>query len=60
MDDYGHYGKGTEGYVHYMQEVDKSGGGGGGGNKGRWTLGKVIVVILFIYALLQDIASWCH
>ena len=31
-DDYGYFGKGTEGYVHYMQAFDESNKGGGGGS----------------------------
>lgn len=35
-DDYGYFGKGTEGYVHYMQAVEENSGkkGGGGGKRG--------------------------
>lgn len=29
--DYGYFGKGINGYVHYMQAVDESNKGGGGG-----------------------------
>ena len=29
-DDYGYFGKGTEGYIHYMQAVNESNKGGGG------------------------------
>ena len=32
-DDYGYFGKGIDGYVHYMQAVNESNKGGGGGPK---------------------------
>lgn len=32
-DDYGYFGKGIDGYVHYMQAVGDSNKGGGGGSK---------------------------
>lgn len=32
-DDYGHFGKGTEGYIHYMQAFNESNNGGGGGKR---------------------------
>ncbi len=49
MRDYGYFGKGTEGYMHYMiahNNVYGSGGGGGGGNGGclEFLLQAVIVI----------------
>lgn len=32
-DDYGYFGKGTTGYVHYMQAFNRNNGSGGGGRK---------------------------
>ena len=32
--DYGYFGKGTTGYVHYMQAFNRSFGNGGGSNGG--------------------------
>ena len=34
-DDYGYFGKGTTGYVQYMEAYNRSHGGGGGGRKPR-------------------------
>ncbi len=51
-DDYSYFGKGTEGYIHYMQAQDeisgKKRGGGGrrGGNGG--CLGTLLVICLLV------------
>lgn len=31
--DYGYFGKGTEGYIHYKKTFDRTYGSGGGGNR---------------------------
>ena len=62
-DDYGFYGKGFEGYSHYMQEFDGSNKGSSGGgprkNKnGNNNAGGCIVIIvlaLLIYAIVKAI-----
>lgn len=61
IDDYGHYGKGTEGYIHYKQETDKyTGGGGGGPNRGGGgvSTGTIVVLIgLFLLTIIEACAS---
>ena len=58
-DDYGYFGKGTEGYVHYMQAFNESNKGGGGGSRppsGGGCLSAIIklsVAALIIYALIS-------
>lgn len=49
--DYGYFGKGTEGYIHYMQAQEeisgkKGGGGKRGGNGG--CLGTLLVICLLV------------
>jgi hypothetical protein len=58
--DFGFYGKGIDGYVHYKQsyeEINKNGGGGGGspgnGGKGKW--GLVILAALVLLWILNSI-----
>lgn len=51
-DDYGYFGKGTEGYIHYMQAQEeisgkKGGGGKRGGNGG--CLGTLLVICLLVF-----------
>lgn len=53
--DFGHYGSGLEGYVHYMEEAGKpgkrgggSGGGPGGGGGGTSVIISLIVLIIVI------------
>lgn len=56
--DYGYFGKGPEGYVHYMQAVNEAQKSGGGGrrpprNSGCLTaITGVIAAVLFIALLL--------
>lgn len=55
--DFGPYGKGTTGYIHYMQafkESQKSGGSGGGASGNSECL-TVRFVILAIYGILSII-----
>ena len=51
-DDYGYFGKGTTGYVHYMQAFKRNNNGGGKKPHGKSgclsTLLVLIVVVLFI------------
>lgn len=53
-DDYGYFGKGLTGYVHYTEAHKRiyGGGGGGGGGKGSGGGWVRIFLILFILNLL--------
>lgn len=58
--DYGPYGKGLDGYVHYMQAFNESEKGGGGGGKrpsGGGCLGSVIMVLGIIGGVLLFVAT---
>lgn len=47
--DYGYFGKGTEGYIHYMQAQEEiSGKKGGGGKRGGGCLGTLLVICLLV------------
>ena len=47
-DDYGYFGKGITGYVHYNEAVKRSSGGGGGGGCSTTVLVLVILMILYV------------
>jgi len=57
--DFGYFGKGVEGYIHYMQAQDetgdggkrvkKSGSGGDGGGDGSL---KIVIIALSVIAIL--------
>lgn len=51
-DDYGHYGKGTTGYVHYTQAQK---GGGSGIGCGSWA--EIIGVAIILFWILGAIGS---
>lgn len=55
-DDYGYFGRGLTGYVHYTEALkDIHGGGGGGGGKGSgggWTRVFLILLILNVLYIL--------
>ena len=55
-DDYGYFGKGTEGYIHYMQAQGessrKNGGGGKRGGNGGCLSTLLILCVLVIAPLL--------
>jgi hypothetical protein len=46
-DDYGYFGKGTEGYIHYMQAQDEISGKkrGSGGKRGGGCLQTMLVIL---------------
>lgn len=46
--DYGYYGKGTTGYVHYKQDFDRNYGHEGGGGSNGGCLGAFFGPILFL------------
>ncbi|MEI6579366.1 MAG: hypothetical protein WCN92_07860 [Eubacteriales bacterium] len=55
---FGFYGKGVDGYVHYKQsfdEINKNGGGGncspGNGGKGKWGFAAVAGFLLSLWIL---------
>jgi hypothetical protein len=49
QDDFGHFGKGLDGYAHYMEEADGSGKGGGGRGPGSFG-GYLTCLLLFLLA----------
>jgi len=53
-DDYGYFGKGTEGYIHYMQSFNHNFGKGGGGKRpsGGGCLTQILCVIAVVVILL--------
>ena len=54
-EDYGPYGSGLDGYVHYMQAVDESQKGGGGGrgpSSNGGCLTSAISVMAFVFILV--------
>jgi hypothetical protein len=53
-DDYGYFGKGITGYVHYNEAMKNSGGGGGGGggSRGGCLTVMIISVVLVIGVLV--------
>lgn len=59
--DYGPYGKGLDGYVHYMQAFNEEEKRGGGGGKkppgGGGCLGSVIMVLGIIGGVLLFVAT---
>lgn len=50
--DYGHFGKGIEGYSHYVQSLEDKGKGGGGGGRGGGNEGCAAYIISFIAIVL--------
>ena len=60
-DDYGPYGSGLDGYVHYAQAVDESqkgGGGGGGTSSNGGCLTSVISVMAFVFMVVALIVHF--
>jgi hypothetical protein len=58
--DFGYFGKGIDGYVHYMQAFDESNKGGGGGKKptsGSGCLTALIQVVAGLVIIGAVIAS---
>ncbi len=57
-DDYGYFGKGTEGYVHYMQAVEESSGkkGNGGGKRGGGCLQTMLLAFCLLVLLCAFVA----
>ena len=53
-DDYGYFGKGITGYVHYNEATKRGSGGGRGSGSGCLTL---ILTVLGIAALIVCIAG---
>ena len=54
-DDYGPYGSGLDGYVHYTQAVDESQKGGGGGrgpSSNGGCLTSIISVMAFVFIVV--------
>ncbi|MEN6339247.1 MAG: hypothetical protein ABFD03_03895 [Clostridiaceae bacterium] len=51
--DYGYFGKGTEGYIHYMQAQDETSGKkrGGGGRSGGGCLQTVLLALCLLVLL---------
>lgn len=59
-DDYGYFGKGTEGYIHYMQAQDEISGkkSGGGGKRGSGCLQAMLVTLCLPVMLVVFIVSF--
>ena len=58
MDDYGYFGEGITGYVHYTEAMKRnSGGGGGGGGNGGGGCGSTLIAILVVLGVLYMIGS---
>ena len=54
-DDYGYFGKGTTGYVHYMESFNRNNGGGkqpGGGRSGCLSTLVVLAVVVLCMHLI--------
>lgn len=45
-DDYGYFGKGTTGYVHYMESFNRNNGGGGKRPSGKSGCMTTLVLLL--------------
>ncbi len=59
-DDFGFYGKGIDGYVHYNQAVDESfkkGGGGGGPRRSGAGSGKGILIAISVIIIILWVIS---
>ncbi len=57
-DDFGFYGKGLDGYVHYKQSFDSiNKGGGGGGGKRPPTGGGCLTVVIGAFAAAAIVLS---
>ena len=57
MGDYGYFGKGLTGYVHYMQ-AQKESGSGGGGRRGKGGCGSGLTIMIVI-GIVWMIAASC-
>jgi hypothetical protein len=53
-DDYGYFGKGTTGYVHYMESFNRNNGGGGkrSGNPKSGCLSTLLLALGIVACLL--------
>lgn len=59
--DFGYFGKGTEGYIHYMQAFNESQkGGGGGGRKPSQNGGFLTAVISVLGAILLLVIAFSY
>lgn len=57
-DDFGYFGKGTDGYIHYMQAFNETQKGGGGGRKPSSNNGCLTSVIFVICVIGGVVAYW--
>jgi len=55
-DDYGYFGKGTEGYIHYMQAQEKISGKKGGGKRGGGCLQTTLLAFCLLVLLCAFVA----
>ncbi|MGI6192375.1 MAG: HFLK protein [Christensenellales bacterium] len=55
MDDFGFYGKGLTGYMHYMLSTGSGGNNGGGGGGGNGCGCLILIVIAVGFVLLCSI-----
>lgn len=57
--DYGYFGSGTEGYIHYMQSFEETNkGGGGGGRKPSQNGGCLTLIVTVLGAVLLLIMAF--
>ena len=57
--DFGYFGSGTEGYIHYMQSVESSkNGGGGGGRKPSQNGGCLTTIVIVLGAILALVIAF--
>ena len=54
--DFGPYGKGLDGYVHYMQAFNETQKGGGGGRKPSSNSG-CLTLIIFVLGLIGGVLA---
>ena len=60
-DDYGYFGKGTDGYIHYMQFMESNKkGGGGGGRKPSQNSGCLTAIVSVIGAIFLLIIAFSY
>ena len=52
-DDYGYFGKGTTGYVHYMESFHRNGNGGGKKPRGKSGCLSTLLIMIIVVLLIQ-------
>ena len=52
-DDYGYFGKGTTGYVHYMESFRRNSNGGGKKPRGKSGCLSKLLILIVVVLLIQ-------